>query len=226
MVDIDRAVHVRFGKAIGGGVQFRHRLWRVQAQRVKISRQMAATAVSRYHLAHPHRIHHRLTQIFVGNPRTHLGGFGFQGFFDLDRIIGPLPVHRGDQITVGGRWPVGAGPRRALRLFFHILIGVVETGEIGGPDLVHRGRIIRKPRLHLFKINGVDALQVRRRLKVLVGWLVGHDNSGPNGPLRFKVFWSNPSHQPFRPVDTPGSARPAPRRALRTHPGQALPSVL
>ena len=174
IVDEDRAVHVGFGKAVGGGVKFRVAAAVGHAQGVQIGGQMAADAVGADQHDGADAVEHRALDLVLRQGDAFFDGLLddlFAGGLGLDR---PFAGERGGQVIGGHGRPIGAGPRRACGGALGLHVAVAKGAEELGPACINRGGVGGVAGGELVHVIGIGPVQERRGVEAGVWGLFGH----------------------------------------------------
>ena len=147
--DIDGAVIVGLGEAVGLGLELRMLAAGDQLERIELGGEMAAGAIGADQHAGAEGVARRSQRLLLAQ-----------------RALGQSRQQR--------RGPVRRRPRRSARLGQHVGLVVVETGEEGAPRGIERGGVLLVLGVELGEIGGVGALQERRVEKHLVQFVSRH----------------------------------------------------
>ncbi len=146
--DIDGAVVVGFGEAVGLGLELGVLAARDELERVELGGEMPARPIGADQHAGAERIACRGKRLLLAQRALR-------------------------QRRQQGR-PVRRGPRRPARLGENVVPAVVEAGEEGAPLGIERGGVVFVAGVEFGEVGGVGALQERRAEKHLVQFVSRH----------------------------------------------------
>ena len=147
--DIDRAVVIGPGEAVGLGLELGMLAAGDEIERVEMGGEMAAGPVGADQHARAQRVARRGQRL----------------------LLAQAALRRGRQRR---RRSVLPGPGGPTRFGEHIFLAVVQTGEEGAPLRIERGGVLFVAGVELGEVGGVGALQERRVEKHLVQFMSGH----------------------------------------------------
>ena len=172
-VEKDRAVEVGVGETVGARIELFF-VVRREAERIEIGVEMAARTIGADQHQGAHGITRRALDIRARNRGRAWGGFrgrlGLGGDLAGNDLLRrrPIAIERRDEFAIGGDRPARSLPGWTVGAMLHHAWIVVQGFEKRPPLRIDRRRIGPVSLLKLFDIDGIAAIQKRRRRECVV----------------------------------------------------------